>query len=106
LIINKIIFFSNICVVSFALSAYEPYVHFFTCIKKRTSSEAAKKMQLLTRRFAAGLRLPYAAHKETALRKIAKFMPPCGVLRRTATPLFTPLPGYVKWHFNNYDFCF
>jgi len=28
-----------------------------------------------TRRFAAGLRLPCAAHKEQAPRKVAKFMP-------------------------------
>jgi hypothetical protein len=33
---------------------YALFVHFFTCIKKRTSSEAAKKVQPFTRRFTAG----------------------------------------------------
>jgi len=36
-------------------------VHFLTCIKKRTSSEAAKKVQPFNRRYDAGLRLSCAA---------------------------------------------
>jgi hypothetical protein len=54
------------------------YVHFFTCIKKRTSSEAAKKSRSLG---------PPEADFPALLEfvgslKLAEFMPRAGVLRQ------------------------
>jgi len=42
------------------------YVHFFACVKKRTSREAAKKSHSLVRLWW----IPCAAHKERAFRKV------------------------------------
>jgi hypothetical protein len=41
--------------------------------------------------------LPCAARSKQTPRKVAKFMPPCGVLRRVVSLLFAALLGCVKW---------
>jgi len=41
--------------------------------------------------------LSCAVHKELTLRKVVKFILPCGVLRRIVLQFFIPLLGYAKW---------
>ena len=70
------------------------YALFLRVQRKRTSSVLCGERKDSR---PLGLRLPCATRKESALRKVVKFIPPCGVLRRIAYPLITLLLGCVKW---------
>jgi hypothetical protein len=69
-------------------------VHFFTCIKKRTKESAAVHLSLLQR---DALRCSQREGASESRTPLGVFITPCGVLHRTAIPLFTVLLGYVKW---------
>jgi hypothetical protein len=94
----------------FKLCEPAKYVHFL-CLplcplgykKNEPAAKRRKKMQPITRRFTAGLRLPCAALKELTLRKVV----PLWGLHRIVYTLFIPLLGCVKWQDKNmYILCF
>jgi hypothetical protein len=77
------------------------YVRFFACTKKRTSSEAAKKVQPEHSPLCCWPSATLRCSKKRTLRKVVKFIPPCGVLRRIVFPIFAVLLGGVKWQNKN-----
>jgi hypothetical protein len=68
----------------------------FLCLPERKSTK--KKGQPFT--WSSILRdFPELLAKNGRRRKVAAFIPPCGVLRRVAFPFFAVLRGCVKWHY-------
>ena len=82
-------------------SYFKYKVHFLYLSKENEpAAKRRKKRQPFTCSACSGI--PCAAHKERTLRKVAEFIPPCGVLRRIVFPLFIALLGCVKWHFKKH----